>query len=117
MEGRAVTLEEAFETNGYYVEVIDGENRYVTRDDKGRAVFGPRQRNAHGWMAKLHRPRRRNTAPAAPQSDADATILLPTGEELGIGVEPAQIRDATEGKWARRLKSREWHRARSVCRR
>ena len=109
-----MTLEDMLDTHGFYVEEVEGERRYMTRDSQNRAVFGPRQREVRGLMAMLHGRSRRSRPKQAAQIDADATIVLPTGEELGVGVSPALVRDAPEGlraRWARRLKDREWHRA------
>lgn len=41
---KEMTIEEMFDTNGYYTDIVDGEVRYVTVDNKGRAVVGPRSR-------------------------------------------------------------------------
>lgn len=99
-----MTLQDMFDTNGYRVDEIMGEKRYVTSDEHGRSVVGPVR----------HRRRARTTAYRHPQTDADATIVLPSGEEVGVGVAPVQVRDEPEGRrarWMRRLKDREWHRA------
>lgn len=49
---KEMTIEEMFDTNGYYTDIVDGQVRYVTTDAKGRAVIGPRSRRK---VAKLFR--------------------------------------------------------------
>lgn len=92
-----MSLEELFDTNGWYLEEVDGELRYVSRDEKNRSVVAGRVKR-HGGKRHLfaRRPKRQ------PQTDADATVVLPTGDRVLI---------PKEGRWARRLKDREWHRA------
>lgn len=109
-----MTINEMMNSNGYYVDTVGGEEHYVTRDEHGFAQLGPRRRGARGLMATGHRPHRaaRPTPPA--QNDPDATILLPTGEEVGVAIAPVTVRQETESRrarWARRIKDVSWHRA------
>jgi hypothetical protein len=84
-----------FDRNGYYIEDLEGETRYVTRDERGRAVFGPRQRRTHGWMAKLHpRNRRRNGAVVGAESQEGSTMELETEAGTRWGRLRARWRDA-----------------------
>lgn len=100
-----MTIEDMIEQHGYYVDEVGGEVRYVTRDSQGFARIGPLR---HGLKAR--RPKVRPAVP--PQNDAEATILLPSGAEVGIGVAP--VYDAKEGwraRWLRRLRDKQWHNA------
>lgn len=69
-----MTIDQLFDRNGYYVEDREGETRYVTRDERGRAVFGPRQHSTHGWMSKLHPRNRRSGVVTGPQSQEGPTM-------------------------------------------
>lgn len=39
------------ERHGYYVDKFDGEDRYMTRDDKHRAIVGPKRHRAPGLLS------------------------------------------------------------------
>jgi hypothetical protein len=53
-----MSLEELFDTHGFYTEVVNGEIRYVTRDGEQRAVLGPRQHRKRGRLFTRRAPRR-----------------------------------------------------------
>ena len=82
-----MTLEEMFDANGYDVEKVGDEERYVTRDQYGRAKVGPRRRGTRGVMALLHRRHRPVSAP--PQTEAEPTIVLPRAWEADTAITSA----------------------------
>lgn len=49
--GKATAFEIAVQHNGCRVDTVGNEEHYVTADQKGRAVIGPRTRRGHGWLA------------------------------------------------------------------
>jgi hypothetical protein len=102
-------MEEMFDSNGAYIEEVDGELRYVTADERGRAVVGPRAHSRSRWMGNRRHTRNR------PQIDGDTTNLVYAGEEVR-GV--AQVPTGTQAwlrrqkaKWLNRFYNEEWHKA------
>ena len=104
-----MTLEEMYDTNGYRLEDIMGEKYYVTKDEKGRSTIGPRRRGGRGMLSWGRRAHRSTRKPA--QEVAEATIVIPQYGSVAVGVAPAYVRDAGEGRLSRLLKDRQWHRA------
>lgn len=118
MEGRAaVTLEEMFDENGWYTEELYGQQRYVTRDERGKAVVGPRRRGGRGLMAIGHGSRKAN-ANQRPQKAVVAELQSNAGEEVPVVLPSASVRDKAaswtkrqRARWERRFKDKEWHSA------
>jgi hypothetical protein len=118
MEGGAVTLEEMFDRNGYDTVEINGQDRYVTRDDNGVAHMSEikRHRRPSRWLRRW----REGHVPSQPvQNDAEATIVLPTGDRVAVEVTTRQIGRGSLGerytiaklRWSERLHSKRWHEA------
>lgn len=108
------------ERNGYTEDVVGGQHRFVTRDDLGRSVLGPRRhRHRPGLIRKSKRPkevtRMIKVTPANEDPDATQPFVI-EAEEVPEVVVPAEAMPAwkawlTEQKrvWRRRIMDPEWH--------
>lgn len=105
-----MNLSDMFDTNGWYLEEVNGELRYVTRDEDNRAHVGPRRRRTRGLLSLFRRCNRRPSA--APQNDAEETVVLPTGDRVAaLYAVPLVAPEGFRARWVRRLHEASWHRA------
>lgn len=97
-----MTINEMFHANGYDVYEVRGEKRYVTRDEKGRAVVGPRRRGGRGVMAFLH-----------PRGNGRKPVQVVEAEYYGgDGQEPQENwAQRAKRRWLERWYNPEWHKA------
>jgi hypothetical protein len=106
-----VTLEEMFDQNGYWTEEVNGEQRYVTTDGKGRSVIGPRRRGRRKLFGG--RPHTQSRAVVPAQIDEGPTVVVRPYPEVVRGT--ARVRSGwwrrQKAVWTARFYDRDWHAA------
>jgi len=109
-----MTMEELFQNNGYRTDLVGPEERYVSTDERGRSVIGPRRhghRPRRGWWRNKHT---KQTKKAGTAVHDDTTIVIIDRK----GVEVAQQEPGLKGwaahqkkVWLSRFYDAGWHKA------
>jgi hypothetical protein len=91
-----MNLADMFDTNGWEVVTVGGQERYVTRDENGiaRIADGIKRhadRSRRLFAGRPHRRRAAQQAPQAPQVDQEATIVLPRRWEATAPITSAVV--------------------------
>lgn len=72
-----MTIDEMFHTHGWDVVQIGGEERYVTRDENGVAHVSDTHRRRARRTRGMFAGRTHRSARKTPQTDPEATVVLP----------------------------------------
>jgi hypothetical protein len=105
-------------------EMVNGQPHYVTTDDQGRAIVGPKQ-HRHRLRWGRVRPERRPAGGGeggsikakvhvgVDMADPEATVLIVQGEEVPAPKKVTWRDRVRHGKhvWMARLYDKEWHEA------
>jgi hypothetical protein len=103
------------ERNGFYQDKVNGERRYITVDDLGRAAVGPRvHRAGRLWpnMKRRHTKQTQETMNQAADHSAETTVIVLDGEEVQDAVIVPEWRDRLRRSGRRLLaclRDKEWH--------
>lgn len=108
------------ERNGYIEEMLSGKQYYVTTDDLGRSVIGPKRHRAKPSMFRKRKSLKEKTTPVQSQpdpNDPDATDVILTGEEVSTDeVQEAVVLPRWKAwlveqrrVWRNRMQDEQWH--------